>query len=623
MLGQPSIPQQHKQQTNMQMKDQKPQGPQPLPPMPTAHQAGLRGQQNITQQQSSPAYAQFAGFNSPALSMSATRSNDIAVPGSQMQSPSQAQQQSQQSQQQSQQGTSGAGGPGPLNYQSAPAPLGFHDGSFFSHQAILASLAAEENAKAAAAAAAAMGQSQHANNANNHNAHAHAFAQHFPPQHQQQQYQAQQHAAAQLAAHQQQQHAGVGGVQPPQMNQFSQYAQAPGGPYGNLMSAADVAQHYAHNANLSSGGGAESSMNALGGMDGNGSARKRARGKGSVSSTGAGVPNPPRRSNSGGAGNGKGGRSIRTTTGDDTSDGDDGVFGFGGGADQSATGRPIRESRKKSAEQAQAHFAQQRQLIQQYYQNQAAQEQAAAAQASAMGNASLGILNNGGLHLNNGMLTGGPDIGVGNHLSSEAAAAAAAAAALSGERVPQQNIEDHIEALRDDDSGSDEDEDEWVADDSDDSFGKPARKKHRRAIPNSNAQQSAGTPVGPSSSAQLAGLGGNSAKSGRNSLGGPATPGAVALDAEGNPLPEASSSASRPRQAPAGSGTIECDYVDPKTGIRCPTKFRRPYDQARHMETVHNSTGEKAKWSCATCRKTFSRKDALIRHGRISAHVTM
>jgi hypothetical protein len=43
------------------------------------------------------------------------------------------------------------------NYQSAPVPLGYGDGSFFSHQAILASLAAEENAKAAAAAAAVMG----------------------------------------------------------------------------------------------------------------------------------------------------------------------------------------------------------------------------------------------------------------------------------------------------------------------------------------------------------------------------------------------------------------------------------------------------------------------------------
>lgn len=61
---------------------------------------------------------------------------------------------------------------------------------------------------------------------------------------------------------------------------------------------------------------------------------------------------------------------------------------------------------------------------------------------------------------------------------------------------------------------------------------------------------------------------------------------------------------------------IKCNYVDDLTGLACDTRFRRPYDLARHKETIHDlegPDGRKLHWICDECGGGFSRKDALIR----------
>ncbi|GAA5883398.1 hypothetical protein JCM3774_004147 [Rhodotorula dairenensis] len=78
--------------------------------------------------------------------------------------------------------------------------------------------------------------------------------------------------------------------------------------------------------------------------------------------------------------------------------------------------------------------------------------------------------------------------------------------------------------------------------------------------------------------------------------------------------------------APVTSGGIVCNHRNPD-GTHCGVVFRRPYDLARHKETIHGEglKGEKVKakeWRCEECGGTFSRKDALLRHGRIRGHVT-
>lgn len=75
-----------------------------------------------------------------------------------------------------------------------------------------------------------------------------------------------------------------------------------------------------------------------------------------------------------------------------------------------------------------------------------------------------------------------------------------------------------------------------------------------------------------------------------------------------------------------GSGSIVCNHLN-SDGSTCGVIFRRPYDLARHKETIHGEglKGEKVKakeWKCAECGGTFSRKDALLRHGRIRGHST-
>ncbi|BGP29780.1 hypothetical protein JCM10296v2_001526 [Rhodotorula toruloides] len=75
-----------------------------------------------------------------------------------------------------------------------------------------------------------------------------------------------------------------------------------------------------------------------------------------------------------------------------------------------------------------------------------------------------------------------------------------------------------------------------------------------------------------------------------------------------------------------GSGSIRCDHTN-SDGSTCGVIFRRPYDLARHKETIHGEglKGEKVRvkeWKCEQCGGTFSRKDALLRHGRIRGHKT-
>ncbi|CEH13971.1 Zinc finger, C2H2 [Ceraceosorus bombacis] len=99
------------------------------------------------------------------------------------------------------------------------------------------------------------------------------------------------------------------------------------------------------------------------------------------------------------------------------------------------------------------------------------------------------------------------------------------------------------------------------------------------------------------------------------------------------------------------AGITKCDYVSHITAELCGTEFHRPYDLARHRETIHgkeeaallrqgNITKEQCRvlykevdpakslatveWRCDGrngCGSVFSRKDALLRHRRIRGHL--
>lgn len=79
----------------------------------------------------------------------------------------------------------------------------------------------------------------------------------------------------------------------------------------------------------------------------------------------------------------------------------------------------------------------------------------------------------------------------------------------------------------------------------------------------------------------------------------------------------------QPQHPPPPAGELRCPLTLPD-GAACGVLFRRPYDLARHRETVHGEgggVGRVAKsWTCAECKGVFSRKDALIRHSRIVQH---
>jgi len=79
----------------------------------------------------------------------------------------------------------------------------------------------------------------------------------------------------------------------------------------------------------------------------------------------------------------------------------------------------------------------------------------------------------------------------------------------------------------------------------------------------------------------------------------------------------------QPQHPPPPPGQLRCPLMLPD-GASCGVMFRRPYDLARHRETVHGEGGGNGKivksWTCAECKGVFSRKDALIRHSRIVQH---
>lgn len=87
--------------------------------------------------------------------------------------------------------------------------------------------------------------------------------------------------------------------------------------------------------------------------------------------------------------------------------------------------------------------------------------------------------------------------------------------------------------------------------------------------------------------------------------------------------PPASAPSKRRKQSSgitSAPGTIPCPFVS-SDGRACGVVFRRPYDLARHKETIHgDGTKKKPAWVCSVCQGTFSRKDALLRHCRIRSH---
>lgn len=422
------------------------------------------------------------------------------------------------------------------NFQSAPAPLAFNDGSFFSHQAILASLAAEEQAKAAAAAAAVMGfqngtwfggngqQQQQQNGGNNQG--QYNFAQ--PGQ-----------------AGQQQQQQG-------QQNQLPNFA-APG--TSSVLGDFSFEQHFG--APTPTGNSPDAST----------SSRKRIKGK-----SGSRGSQPQY----------NGAFNFGTYAANSSAHPNNNEFEVDGEEDDT---KPQFNSRgiqkRKSASTA-------RELVQ-------AQQKDHGEEYEYQGYVPKGSGTPGGV--TGAALPPPANLGPGGREQS-------------------------------DDSDDDDDGDEWVAEESDDSYGKKKKGGNKRGRKSMSSKYASLTPAEAealraasptTAAAALASVNANgqfdfSQLLGDYSVGSP--------DSASGSTPGASKKRKSNAAAP-GSGNISCDYVDPKTGERCPVKFRRPYDQARHMETVHSGTAEKSKWACITCKKSFSRKDALIRHGRISNHATM
>jgi hypothetical protein len=460
------------------------------------------------------------------------------------------------------------------NYQSAPVPLGYGDGSFFSHQAILASLAAEENAKAAAAAAAVMGFQNGNWNAQNGGGAVGGGQQQqpFPG-----------YNAGQQQPQQSGQQAGLPPFAAPGTSSvlgdfsFEQHF-GPPPPAGNSPDASTSSRKRIKGGK---GGnrGSLSRSNSTTSQNGNGNGRNKGMAAEARALQGAGT-NPY-----GGAFNfgTYGGNALGMPGMPNVGGGNNEVDAEGEDEDDSkpqfnSRGIAKRKSASTARELAQA---QQKDHVEEYeYQ---------------------------------GFIPKGTN------------AASATVTGLPPSTAANTNISTGI--ADSDDSDDDDDGDEWVAEESDDSYGKKRKnnKRGRRSMGGNGkasltaAEAEALRAASPATAAAaLAAVNANGSFDFSQLTGfQPDSP-----DGSGS-TPGPSSKRRKNNAAPPGSGNISCDFVDPKTGERCPVKFRRPYDQARHMETVHSGTQEKAKWSCVTCKKSFSRKDALIRHGRISSHDTM
>lgn len=126
-----------------------------------------------------------------------------------------------------------------------------------------------------------------------------------------------------------------------------------------------------------------------------------------------------------------------------------------------------------------------------------------------------------------------------------------------------------------------------------------------------------------SSASSFAGTGGGAGRGGGGGAGGPAPKRRRRAPAAGSGARGGGGGGGG--GASGGSGSIRCNHQN-SDGTTCGVVFRRPYDLARHRETIHNESlgGEKLKtvkeWRCNECDGTFSRKDALIRHCRIRNH---
>lgn len=171
--------------------------------------------------------------------------------------------------------------------------------------------------------------------------------------------------------------------------------------------------------------------------------------------------------------------------------------------------------------------------------------------------------------------------------------------------------EEEDEEMEEDDEEKEEDEDELEDDDDDDyaeaggASHKPATSARRKAATTSSGRKrksAASVAADSLSDGSSAAAGGPSKKRQRHDTSSPRGWG-THVSAE-----------QRKAHGRSGHGSIKCDFVDPQTGERCDVVFRRPYDLARHKETIHEAKGKKKQqWVCGQCKGSFSRKDALMR----------
>ncbi|PWN22305.1 hypothetical protein BCV69DRAFT_281311 [Microstroma glucosiphilum] len=180
----------------------------------------------------------------------------------------------------------------------------------------------------------------------------------------------------------------------------------------------------------------------------------------------------------------------------------------------------------------------------------------------------------------------------------------------------------------------------------------PIKKSGGRAAGQQQQQQKGGRTTAAANKARRSGTGGGGGGSGPmygHSLSSP--------ESQNQALGHSAGSTTAALAAAAASGGVSqhghltvCEYLSPLTGARCGTEFHRPYDLARHRETIHAKEeaalvrqGKLSKsqcrvlyvevdpeksqatqeWKCdgrSGCGSVFSRKDALQRHRRLRGH---